>query len=384
MVAKAGGAELVDVRGRRYVDFICGWGALILGHRPSAVSQALRAALPRDWLFGLTHPSEVELAALIAGAMPSAERVRFTVTGTEACMTAVRLARASTGRTKILRFTGCYHGHGDCLIAGASAGVPNSLLADLITVPFNDVRAVDEAFQRWGRDVAGAIVEPVAANMGVVPPAAGFLERIRSLTLATGAVLIFDEVVTGFRLGPGGAQAEFGVTPDLTVLGKIIGGGMPIGAVAGRASLMRRLAPDGDVYHAGTFAGHPLSMAAGLAVLRRLRARPPYARLEGLSRRLADGLAGAAGKAGVPVTINRAGSMMTVFFTRSPVRDANEAAAADRTRFAAWANGLRSRGILVPPSPGEAPFLSAAHTPAHVERILGASRTVFASWKAAG
>ena len=373
------GAEVVDAGGRRYVDFISGWGALILGHRHPAVLRSLTRALASDWLLGLTHPAEAELARRIAEAVPSAERVRLTVSGTEACMTAVKLARAHTGRTKILVFAGCYHGHGDSLMAGHTAGLPASIAAETLTVPYNDMKALEEAFLRAGRALACAIVEPVAANMGVVPPAKDFLERLRALTAQHGTLLVFDEVVTGFRLGPGGAQAWLNVRPDLTTLGKIIGGGMPIGAIAGPERLMRRLAPEGDVYHAGTFAGHPLSMAAGVAALDELMAHPPYERLERIARRAAEGLKEAARKAGVPIQVNRAGSMLTLFFSASPVRNAVEAKAASAERFARWANALREDGILVPPSPWEALFISTAHTDAHIERWLAASSRAFAA-----
>ena len=373
------GAEVVDAAGRRYVDGISGWGALILGHRHPAIARALTRALKSDWLLGLTHPAEAELARRIVNAVPSAERVRLTVSGTEACMTAVKLSRAHTGRTTLLVFAGCYHGHGDSLMANHTAGLPDSIAADTLVIPYNDREALEEAFVRAGSTLACAIVEPVAANMGVVPPVTGFLERLRTLTAQHGVVLIFDEVVTGFRLGPGGAQARFSVHPDLTTLGKIIGGGMPIGALAGPERLMRRLAPEGDVYHAGTFAGHPLSMAAGIAALDELIAHPPYERLERLARWAAEGLAEAARRAGVPVQVNRAGSMFTLFFSASPVRNAVEAKATSSRRFARWANVLREHGVLVPPSPWEACFLSAAHTERHIERWLAASRTAFAA-----
>jgi glutamate-1-semialdehyde 2,1-aminomutase len=267
-------------------------------------------------------------------------------------------------------------------MAGHTAGLPASIAAETLTVPYNDMKALEEAFLRAGRELACAIVEPVAANMGVVPPAKGFLERLRTLAAQHGTLLIFDEVVTGFRLGPGGAQASFNVRPDLTTLGKIIGGGMPIGALAGPERLMRRLAPEGDVYHAGTFAGHPLSMAAGVAALDELMAHPPYDALERLARRAAEGLAEAARKAAVPVQINRAGSMLTLFFSASPVRNAVEATAADAQRFALWANSLRTQGMLVPPSPLETLFISTAHTDRHVEQLVAASRAAFAALKA--
>lgn len=351
MVVRASGAEMEDVQGRRFLDFIAGWGTLLLGHNSPVVVDALRRGLEAGVLFGLTHPAEVELARLIAEAVPSVEQVRFTVSGTEACLTAVRLALAVTGRKSVLAFDGCYHGHA-------------ALAPDVVRVPYNDLAAVESAMARHGPELACAIVEPAAANMGVVPPAPGFLAGLREAATRHGVLLVFDEVVTGFRLGPGGAQAAFGVTPDLTVLGKIIGGGLPIGALGGPRRLLQRLAPEGDVYHAGTFAGHPLSMAAGVAVLRELAAHPPYERLERLSARLADGLLREARAHGVPLQVDRAGSMLTARFT-------------PRDRFAHWARHLLKEGVLVPPSPLEALFLSTAHTDEHIEYIVRASGAAF-------
>jgi glutamate-1-semialdehyde 2,1-aminomutase len=299
-------------------------------------------------------------------------------------MTAIRLARAATGRQKVLSFEGCYHGHSDGLLVkrgsglatlglAGSAGVPPIIAQETLVIPFNDGAALDAAVAQFGDELACAIVEPVPANMGVVPPQPGFLQRLRELTTARGIVLIFDEVVTGFRLAYGGAQARVGVRPDLTVLGKIIGGGLPIGAVGGPARLMDRLAPEGDVYHAGTFAGHPLAMAAGLATLQTLRRERPYARLEALGARLADGLAAMLQP---PVQINRVGSMLTVYFSERPVRSFADTQSADTARFAALANAWRDAGVLVPPSPFEAMFLSTAHTAAHVDAILRTARGV--------
>jgi glutamate-1-semialdehyde 2,1-aminomutase len=378
------GAVLHDAHGHARVDLIMGWGALILGHNPPAVMRAVRAQLSRGMLFGLTSEPEVALARQIVAAMPSIERVRFTVSGTEACMTAIRLARAATGRQKVLSFEGCYHGHSDGLLVkrgsglatlglAGSAGVPPIIAQETLVIPFNDGAALDAAVAQFGDELACAIVEPVPANMGVVPPQPGFLQRLRELTTARGIVLIFDEVVTGFRLAYGGAQARVGVRPDLTVLGKIIGGGLPIGAVGGPARLMDRLAPEGDVYHAGTFAGHPLAMAAGLATLQTLRRERPYARLEALGARLADGLAAMLQP---PVQINRVGSMLTVYFSERPVRSFADTQSADTARFAALANAWRDAGVLVPPSPFEAMFLSTAHTAAHVDAILRTARGV--------
>ena len=376
------GAHVTDVQGRRYLDFIGGWGPLILGHAHPAPAAALRAALRSGTVLGLTHPAEAELARAIVESVPSIERVRFTASGTEACMTAVKLARACTGRTRLLRFAGCYHGHGDGLMAGETAGLPASVAADSVVVPYNDLAGLERAFAVDGKTLACAIIEPVAANMGVVPPTQGFLPRLRELATRHGALLIFDEVVTGFRLGPAGAQGRFGVSADLTTFGKIIGGGMPIGAVAGPARFMRRLAPEGDVYHGGTFAGHPLSMAAGLATLAELLAHPPYERIERLAEQAAEGVRRAARAAGVHVHVNQVGSMFTVFFSAGPVRNVAEARAADRVRFARWANALREQGILIPPSPMEAAFVSAAHTPAHINRLIAASRAAFAAMDA--
>lgn len=372
------GSQLVDIAGRHYMDLIMGWGALIHGHRSAPVLGALRNALACGTVLGLTQPAELELARLVLAGVPSAEQVRFTVTGTEACMTALRLARAATGRSVFLAFDGCYHGHADAVMAGQTAGIPEELAHHRRSVPYGDLAAAEAIMQREGGRIAAILVEPVAANMGVVVPPAGFLAGLRRLADAHGAVLIFDEVVTGFRLGPQGAQGAFGVRPDLTTLGKIIGGGMPIGAVAGPRHLMRRLAPEGDVYHAGTFAGHLLSMAAGIAALRALAAHPPYRRLEQATQRLTATLQAAADAAGVPVAINQAGSMFTVFFSASLVRTLAEAQSSRRDQFAAWAKALRRRSVLVPPSPLEACFVSTAHTPAHLRRIATTARAAFA------
>jgi glutamate-1-semialdehyde 2,1-aminomutase len=377
MLVRGRGATVTDHRGRSFIDFIGGWGALALGHNHPAVVSALRRALTQDILTGLTHPSEVELARLITEAVPSVEQVRFTVSGTEACMTAVKLARAHTQRTKILLFDGCYHGHGDSLMARKTAGIPDTTAADTITVPFNDRSAAAEAIRKAADQLACVIVEPVAANMGVVAPQSGFLSTLRELTARCGIVLIFDEVVTGFRLGLAGAQGRFGVQPDLTTFGKIIGGGLPIGALGGPRRLMQRLAPEGDVYHGGTFAGHPLSMAAGVASLKELEDRPPYEAMEQLTQRLVEGLQHASREAGVAVQINVVGSMFTLFFSASPITNFAQAKAADREPFARWARSLLEDGIVVPPSPFEAMFLSSAHTDAQVARMLDAARRAF-------
>jgi len=378
ILRQAKGVTVVSDRGERLTDYLLGWGPLILGHNHPVVTRALTRAMRQGVLFGLTHPAEVELARLIVDAVPSVEQVRFTVSGTEACLTAIKLARAHTGRTKILMFEGCYHGHSESVIAHHSAGIPGVLAESTIAIPYNDLSALETAMDRSGQGLAAVIIEPIAANMGVVLPQARFLKRLRELTAEQGTVLIFDEVVTGFRVGSGGAQGVFGIRPDLTTFGKIIGGGLPIGAVGGRRALMQRLAPVGDVYHGGTFAGHPLSMAAGIATLKELRAHPPYAALERLAQRLTDGLVRFARQSGVPIQVNRFGSMLTVFFSLAPVRDVAQAKTSRREQFARWANGLRQRGVLVPPSPFETLFLSTAHTERHIDQFVDASRAVFA------
>jgi glutamate-1-semialdehyde 2,1-aminomutase len=381
LAARGRGPWLTDLHGQRAVDFIMGWGALILGHRHPRVSQALRAQLSAGIHFGLTHEAEIELARLISEALPSIEQVRFTPSGTEACMTAIRLARAHTGRSKILSFEGCYHGHSDGVLVkrgsglatlglAKSAGVPESIAAETVVVPFNDGAALEEAMARFGAQLACAIVEPMPANMGVMIPDLEWLRRLRALTTQHGAVLIFDEVVTGFRVAYGGAQTVCRIAPDLTVLGKIIGGGAPIGAVGGPRRLMQRLAPEGDVYHAGTFAGHPLAMAAGVATLRELARTPVYERLEARGARLAEGLREAAARAGVAVQVNRIGSMLTPFFRDGPVRNFDDARQTDVKQFAAFANRLRDRGVLIPPSPFEAWFVSVTHTQPLIQQVV--------------
>lgn len=379
MLQAGDGAEVVDVQGRAWLDFIMGWGTLILGHQPSEVSRALRAGLRNGTVLGLTAPAEVELARLMAEAVPSVEQVRFTVSGTEACMIALRLARAETGRSKVLLFDGCYHGHGDSLMSGRTAGLPAAWAQDTVHIPYNDARACEAVFQRFGAELAAVVVEPIAANMGVIPPEPGYLARLRELTARHKAVLIFDEVVTGFRIGAKGAQGYVGIEPDLTTFGKIIGGGLPIGAVGGPRRLMQRLAPEGEVFHGGTFAGHPLAMAAGIATLTALAHHPPYEALERLGARLVEGLLNAAIRSNVPVQINRAGSMLTVFFSETPVQQAAHVRASRRERFSRWAHALRRQGILIPPSPSEAMFLSTAHRDAHIDRFIEASRKAFRS-----
>ena len=389
VLAEGEGARVRDVDGRSYVDYIGGWGPAILGHGHPAVVAAIRDQAMRGFALGLTGPLEIELAERIRERMPSMERLRFTSSGTEAVMSAVRLARAATGRDLIVKFAGGYHGHSDGLLVEAgsglatqaipgSAGVPAAVAAGTIVLPYNDPAAVELAFTTHPDRIAAVVVEPVAANVGVIAPAPGFLEALRELTARSGALLVFDEVITGFRVARGGAQARYGIRPDLTTLGKIIGGGMPVGAYGGRRDLMALIAPDGPVYQAGTLSGHALSMAAGIATLDALDDRA-YERLEATGRRLADGLADAARSAGRPVAIARVGSLLTVFFAeRAPV-DAAEALAADRDAFGRFFRAMLEHGVLLPPSPFESWFVSLAHDDAIIDETLDAARAAFAA-----
>ena len=375
-VARGEGAELVDVDGRRYVDFVGSWGPLVLGHAAPEVVEAVAAAAARGTTYGAPTGGEVELAELIREAVPSMEMVRLVSSGTEAAMSAIRLARGATGRDVIVKFDGCYHGHADSLLVKAgsgaatlgipdSRGVPAALAALTLTVPFNDPAAVRAAFAAHPERVAAVLVEPVAGNMGVVPPAPGFLPALRALCTAHGALLVFDEVITGFRVHWGGAQALYSVRPDLTCLGKIIGGGLPVGAYGGAREVMRHVAPLGGVYQAGTLSGNPLAVAAGLATLKALRAPGVYGRLEALGARLEAGLRRAA--AGVPLTVNRVGSMLTAFFTAGPVTDYASARGADTARYARFFHAMLARGVYLAPSQFEAAFVSLAHTEAAVD-----------------
>ena len=383
------GPYVWDADGQRYVDYIGAWGPAILGHAHPAVIEAVAGAAGNGFALGATNPLEIELGEAIRRAMPSMERLRFTSSGTEAVMSALRVARAATDRDLVVKFAGAYHGHSDGLLVEAgsglatqaiagSAGVPEAIAATAIVMPYNDPAAVTEAFAARPGRIAGVIVEPVVANAGVIPPAPGYLDHLRAVTQADGALLVFDEVITGFRLGRGGAQARFGVTPDLTTLGKIIGGGMPIGAYGGRTDLMDLVAPAGPVYQAGTLSGHPLSMAAGIATLEELH-DDRYADLEGMAAALQAGLADAARAAGREVAIARVGSVLTVFFRSSLPVDASEALASDRTAYAGFFGSMLDQGILLPPSQFEAWFVSMAHGPAEIEATLEAARRAFAA-----
>ena len=385
----AEGARVRDADGHTYIDYLASWGPLILGHAYPDVVQAVRDAALLGTSYGAPCPAEVELAERVNRLVPSMEKVRFVSSGTEAAMSALRLARGYTGRNKILKFEGCYHGHADSLLVAAgsgvatlgipgSPGVPPGTVADTLTAPYNDVRAVEEVVSVHGRDLAAIIVEPVAGNMGCVPPASGYLASLREITRRAGALLVFDEVITGFRLGLGGAQAHYRITPDLTCLGKIIGGGLPVGAYGGRADIMGRVAPEGPVYQAGTLSGNPVAMAAGCAALDALQAPGVYERLEARAARLTDGLATAAKAASVEVTINRVASMFTMFFCRGPVTDYASAKASDTARFARFFHGMLRRGVYLPPAQFEAAFVSLAHTELDVDNTLRAVREALA------
>jgi glutamate-1-semialdehyde 2,1-aminomutase len=384
------GAWLTDVDGHRYVDHVGSWGPLILGHAHPDIVEAVTAATRAGTSFGAPHPGEVELAELICQRMPAVEEVRLTSSGTEATLAALRVARAYTGRQLLVKFEGCYHGAGDAFLVKAgsgvetlglpdSPGVPPALASLTLTLPFNDLAAARALFEQRGTDIAALIIEPVVGNMGVLVPRAAFLEGLAALCRTAGALFILDEVMTGFRLAPGGAQELFGLQPDLTCMGKVIGGGLPVGAFGGRRAIMETVAPAGPVYQAGTLSGNPLAVAGGLACLRALGAPGVYERLEAISRALTDGLLAEARAAGIPVTLNRVGSMWTLFFTEGPVHDYATAKRSDVKAFGRFFHALLDRGVYLPPSQFEAAFVSLAMGEREIEHTVAAARQAFRS-----
>jgi glutamate-1-semialdehyde 2,1-aminomutase len=391
-IARADGCRLWDADGQEYIDYVGSWGPMVLGHRHPEVIQAIGLALEQGTSFGAPTELEVELADLVVAAVPSVEKIRMVNSGTEATMSAIRLARGFTGRDVIVKFDGCYHGHADTLLVDAgsgvatlnipgSPGVPEGVVQDTLSLPYNDIDALESLMTRRGDQVAAIIVEPVAGNMGMVPPREGFLEALRDLTARHGSLLIFDEVMSGFRVAYGGAQERYGVQPDLTCFGKIIGAGLPVGAYGGRRDVMACVAPEGSVYQAGTLSGNPLAMAAGIAALKALGRPGVYEVLEARSQRLADGLAQAAAQSGIPVVFNRVGSMLGMFFNERPVTDFAEAKNCDLERFAAYYCRMLAEGIYLAPSQFEAGFVSLAHTEADIDQTVAAAARVLSSLK---
>jgi len=390
-VARAEGAYLFDADGNRYVDLFGSWGPMILGHAFPPVVEAIREAAGRGASFGASHAGEANLAELVRRCFPSVEKMRFVSSGTEACMSAIRLARGFTGRNFVIKFEGCYHGHADALLVKAgsgvatlgipgSAGVPAETVMHTLALPYNDLASVEAAFMARPEEIACIIVEPVVGNAGTIPPAPGYLQGLRRLCTENGALLIVDEVMTGFRLSLGGAQQVYGITPDLTTLGKILGGGLPCGAFGGRAEVMDCLAPLGPVYQAGTLSGNPLAMAAGIATIEHLIAHEQavYAQLELVTGSIAEGVAQVAREAGIPMTTNRVGSMFTWFFTGEPVTDFASASKSDSEAFGHFHRSMLQAGVWLPPSQYEAAFVSVTHGPPEVEMVLNAARGALA------
>ena len=388
-IRSASGARIEDEDGNSYIDYVASWGAILHGHAHPVVLDAIARAAARGTSFGAPTEAEIALAERVCRLVPSLEMVRLVCAGTEATMSAIRLARGATGRDRILKFDGCYHGHPDHMLAAAGSGVatlgipgtdgvPRAAVADTVVLPFNDLEAVESLFASRGAEIAAVIVEPVAANMGLVPPVAGFLSGLRAICDRHGALLIFDEVITGFRVALGGAQARFGVAPDLTTFGKVIGGGLPVGAYGGRRALMERMAPVGPVYQAGTLSGNPLATAAGLAALE-LAAQPGvYERLEAGSKRMAEGLSGLAREAGVPFTASSLGGVFGFFFHPGPVRSYADAQKSDTAAFRGFFHSMLEQGIYLAPSPFEAGFLTCAHGDSELDQTLEAARRAFA------
>jgi glutamate-1-semialdehyde 2,1-aminomutase len=394
IIVSGAGAQMTDADGNQYIDYVLSWGPLILGHCATGVVEAIIDATRKGTSFGASTPTEADLAEEVVKAFPSMQKVRFVSSGTEATMSAIRLARAATNRKYIVKFEGCYHGHSDALLVKAgsgvatfgipgSAGVPEEFVKFTLALPYNNVPALEEAFDKFKSQIACVIIEPVVGNMGCVPPKAGYLESVRSLTQREGSLLIFDEVMTGFRVSYGGAQELYNIKPDLTTLGKIIGGGLPVGAYGGPAELMDQISPLGPVYQAGTLSGNPLAMAAGLAMLRTLKAGRSaiYPSLNALAAKLVSGVAGAARDAGIAITSNQVGSMFTWFFTDRQVFDWDTAASCNTELFGRFHRGMLDAGVWLPPSQFEAAFLSTAHTPQDIETTITAAREVFASMR---
>jgi len=385
-IRSGSGSRITDIDGNEYIDYVCSWGPLILGHCDADVLAAAKAAADRGMTFGAPTPSEVELAKMVCRAYPSIERVRMVTSGTEATMSAIRLARGYTGRDKVIKFEGCYHGHADGLLVKAgsgavtfgmptSPGVPADYAKNTLCLPYNDIDAVDRLCQTTGSEIACLILEPIAGNMGVIPPQPGFLEGLREITAKHGIVLIFDEVISGFRVALGGAQERFGITPDLTTLGKILGGGMPVGAYGGKAEIMDCISPVGDVYQAGTLSGNPVAMAAGIATLKKLSDGAIYDELEKKAASLADGLKVAAEEAGLDSFVSRVGSILGAFFTAGPVTDYQSARKSDTKLFGRFFQQMLSRGIYLAPSQFEAWFVSAAHSDTDIADTIEAVRS---------
>jgi glutamate-1-semialdehyde 2,1-aminomutase len=389
-IGRAKGAKLYDLDGNAYIDYVLSWGPMILGHASPPVIDAIKKAAARGTSYGAPTELEVQLARDIRAAVPSMEKIRLVSSGTEAVMSAIRVARGFTKRDGILKFEGCYHGHSDYLLAKAgsgmmtlgipdSLGVPADFAKHTFTAPYNDIRSVQQIMREQGKQIACIIVEPIAGNMGVVPPAPDFLPALRQLTLDHDSLLIFDEVISGFRVHYGGAQALYRITPDLTVLGKIIGGGLPVGAYGGRKEIMDLIAPAGPVYQAGTLSGNPLAVTAGLATLKELRAKNVYKTLEQRSAALAEGIGREAKRAGIPLVQHRVGSMMTSFFASEPVVDWNSAKRSDTQRYGHFFHQMLEQGVYLAPSQFEAAFLSTAHTPTEIEKTIKAAHAAFKS-----
>lgn len=386
-ISKAKGSKIYDADGNEFIDYVGSWGPMILGHAHPDVVRAILEAAEHGTSYGAPTELEVKMAKLVIDAVPSIEKVRFVSSGTEAVMSAIRLARGYTGREKIIKFEGCYHGHSDSLLAKAGSGVmtlgipgtpgvTEGTAKDTIVLPYNDIDAVKEAFRKEGENIAAVIVEPIAGNMGVVLPEPGFLEGLREITKEYGALLIFDEVITGFRVSYGGAQELLGIMPDLTTLGKIIGGGLPVGAFGGRAEIMDYIAPEGPVYQAGTLSGNPLAMAAGIATLEILKNKSVYENLEKMSKMLAEGLKSAFEESGIPFYQTRVASMMCTFFTSDKVKNYQTAANSDTDAYAKFFWGMIENGVYFAPSQFEAAFVSAAHTELDIEKTVEAARKV--------